>query len=271
MSQFDLNYRTFGSGSTPILLLHGWAGSHLSWQNIFYTSDLPVTWWAPDLPGHGASPVNGHVPTLDAYCQAVLGFIKAHRLRPQVVMAHSMGGLITLKLAHTHPDLFRQMVLINPVVTGAFGYQGFISRILRTQARHTIKRAMGLVLPLLQNRALFQTLLNPVPIDPDGRRSLEEDFTAMRADAAIDILCDMAQTTMLPVLSQIQHPTLVAVGAHDRTVPPVESAIAARYLPHAELTVFEARHRPHDTRIAAFIARLRDFLARHGIAKSGSS
>ena len=54
-----LAYAARGQGGTPLVLVHGAAGSHRHWGLVF--GELPdgVARYAVDLPGHGRSPGPG--------------------------------------------------------------------------------------------------------------------------------------------------------------------------------------------------------------------
>ncbi len=101
-----LQVRTFGSGKTVVLLLHGLAASGNSFGAGYDRLGEAARVVAPDLLGFGASmvasgPVTGedHLAALDAML-AALGLAGA----PVVVVGHSMGGPVALRFAARHPE-----------------------------------------------------------------------------------------------------------------------------------------------------------------------
>ena len=57
----------------------------------------------PDLPGHAGSSPLPAAPNMDAYAERVWGLARAEDMLPAVVVGHSMGGLVALRLALRHP------------------------------------------------------------------------------------------------------------------------------------------------------------------------
>src|SRR5215831_6719225 len=115
-------YRTAGSGP-DVLLIHGWQSSSRMWDETLEFLAPHFRVWSLDLIGFGDSRNDDPLRLLsvDDQTQLVADFCKAHNIRPHLVMGHSMGGCITLKLALAHPDLTEKNVLVSPVVTSKLG------------------------------------------------------------------------------------------------------------------------------------------------------
>jgi lipase len=96
-----------------VLAIHGLTGHGRRWQTLA-TRHLPdVTVVAPDLLGHGRS--SWAAPwTIDANAEALADLIDAER--PVVVMGHSFGGAVALKLAAARPDRVAALILLDPAV-----------------------------------------------------------------------------------------------------------------------------------------------------------
>ncbi len=84
-------------------------------------ADLPITFFSLDLVGHGESDgLPSHVDDADEYVENVLALIngipklKAHR-RPIIVASHSMGGLVAMRFAESHPEFVDALVLSSPM------------------------------------------------------------------------------------------------------------------------------------------------------------
>ena len=258
----DMHYTRTGDKSPDILLLHGWASSSRMWRRILHEFDHIGRLWVPDLPGHGRTPPLPTPTHIDLLTQHVIRFCDQHHIQPQVIIAHSMGGLITLKLVHTRPDLAQQLVLICPVVTGEYGFG--VSSVISTPAGSALLRQTESLWGLLRN----DTLLRFAPIQgaPDIAEAMRQDWKDTDARTAIETLVSMPKSDMMPFLTDIAHPTLVMVGSNDLTVPPSEGQTAALYMPNAQLVTFsQAMHRPFDEQPQDFMPTLRAFLIRHGI------
>lgn len=83
-----------------------------------------------DMPGHGSSDGMDRGSTLGDHITAVAGTLDAHGLAGVVIVGHSWGGMVGLRLAHERPDLVTGLVLANtPLVrpTGG-GRVGFLAQ-----------------------------------------------------------------------------------------------------------------------------------------------
>lgn len=99
--------RTGGDDDGPLLvLLHGLGGTAELWRGV--EERLPARWpggWvALDLPGHGRSAPS---PSYTFHAQAALVADALPGDRDLVLLGHSMGGMIALALAGSHPAVRR--------------------------------------------------------------------------------------------------------------------------------------------------------------------
>lgn len=258
-----LNYFTFGEGEIPIVLVHGWAASGRMWETV-HSHFTNATFYAPEFRGFGKSPsletphkIEDHVANLIEFCE---------EKKPQMIIGHSMGGLITLKSIIQCPDLAKQLVLICPVVTGKFGLNGIGSDLLRNPLGAAALMATEAIWPSLQKEYLIKLATDPWHTSPSLAKRVQQDFVEVNPRSALQALVSMAQHNTEDDLKTIQQPTLVCVGDSDLTVPPSEGKTAARLIPNAELVTFDkARHHPMDEQTDAFVPVLKSYLSRFGI------
>jgi branched-chain amino acid transport system permease protein len=67
---------------------------------------------ALDLPNFGFS--DRTEPTFENYVSAVEEFVEKLQLKDVVILAHSLGGAIGMKLALKRPDLVKSLILVDP-------------------------------------------------------------------------------------------------------------------------------------------------------------
>jgi pimeloyl-ACP methyl ester carboxylesterase len=119
-----------GLADKPVLhLLHGNGFSGLSLLAL--VNELPKDWslLVTDMPGHGesAAVTNPGFPVweklaaeLAQYVQSVLAAERVAGVPgsflPVIGVGHSMGGILTLMMAHQCPGLFQQLILLDPVL-----------------------------------------------------------------------------------------------------------------------------------------------------------
>ena len=87
-------------GTGPkLLLIHGLGGSWQSWSTIFDALSAHRTVIAVDLPGHGATPVEGDSGTFVGLVGSVERYIAENDLTGVDIVGSSMGARIVLELA----------------------------------------------------------------------------------------------------------------------------------------------------------------------------
>jgi pimeloyl-ACP methyl ester carboxylesterase len=261
----NIHYSTFGEGEIDILLVHGWASSSGMWDNVC-SHIKNARFWALDFAGFGKTPMPEQAPTLDEHVRTLIHFCDEH-VKPQMIIAHSMGGLITLKTLSIRPDLAQQLVLICPVVTGKFGVSGIPSNLLRNELTSSALRITEKLWPLIQQEYLVKLAVSTGHgSNPTLVQQITQDFLDTDPRAGIEALISMTQENMQPLLTEITQATLVCIGKGDLTVPPDEGRTAAIYMPNAELVTFEkSRHRPMDEEIEKFGTVFKEFAGRFGI------
>src|SRR5689334_8517196 len=97
--------RVFEAGSGPtIALLHGLGGAASNWALVAPALARRSRVVVPDLPGHGgSSALPAPVETLDPYADRVAALLA----EPAVVVGHSLGAVVALRLAARRPELVR--------------------------------------------------------------------------------------------------------------------------------------------------------------------
>ena len=195
-------YGIAGTGP-PVVFLHGWALGHHSYKRalrrLARRGSQVVT---PALPGFGGT---ADLPSADrsisGYGAWVAAFMAELELdAPAVVVGHSFGGGVGIALAHDHPDLVSQLVLVNSV-------GGVVDRSLwewgvqfardLTPGRHTLQTALAMREDLVPN-----LLRNPRALWDVGGLARSADLRAELAE-----------------LQQRALPVLVVSGSEDSVIP----------------------------------------------------
>src|SRR5438132_13563430 len=120
-----VHFETEGAGAQSVLFVHGLRNSAESWRPVRDRIDQSaLTAWSLDLPGCGRSeaPTSWERCTIDSYAHTVEEFCGARGLADVVVVGHSLGGAIAIRLALQHPKLLRGLVLVAPASTRGFDF-----------------------------------------------------------------------------------------------------------------------------------------------------
>ncbi|MGH9275695.1 MAG: alpha/beta fold hydrolase, partial [Acidimicrobiales bacterium] len=111
-------YGVGGPSGPPVVFLHGWAlGSRAYKRAIRRLTSRGCRVYAPAMPSFGGTAdLPGDRMDIDGYAAWVSSFmVEAGIDEPALLIGHSFGGGVAVKLAHTRPDLVRYLVLLNAV------------------------------------------------------------------------------------------------------------------------------------------------------------
>jgi haloacetate dehalogenase len=118
------NVRIGGAGS-PLLLLHGYPQTHVTWHRTAPELARYFTIVCPDLKGYGDS--DAPAPTADSgnYAKRVmgaemLGLMRALGHRRFAVVGHDRGARIAYRLALDHPEAVAKLGILDIVPTSEY-------------------------------------------------------------------------------------------------------------------------------------------------------
>lgn len=180
---------------TPVILLHGLGGTSRVWSDVRkLLSPLQLKVIAFDLLGFGSSPKPAWAKyDVDDHARAVIASLNKMRLgQPAIIVGHSMGCLVAVRVARLRPDLAKHLVLFEMPL-----YEGLPEKRMyrvRTDFYFRIYRKIMAYHPNLEtaNARVIEWVLKKVAgLDINERtwmpfvRSLEN--TIMKQTAADDI------------------------------------------------------------------------------------
>lgn len=184
-----------GEGAPHILALHGWGRRGSDFRPSL--EGLPAL--APDLPGFGASPPPSAAVGADGYADVVSPVLDAFA-GPAVLVGHSFGGRVALRLAVREPDRVAALVL-----TGV--------PLLRL--RPPRPPSLGHRLARLGNRL---GVVSDEAMERRRRRSGSADYRAATG-VMRDILVKVIAETYETELGSIRAPITLLWGGDDTEVP----------------------------------------------------
>lgn len=112
----SLYYEDRGVG-TPIVLLHGFCGSHAYWKYIIEDLSTHYRVIAIDLRGHGKSAVSEDPFSIEEMAHDVQLLLQQLEIEQATVFGHSLGGYITLALFENNPELVEAFGLVHSAAT----------------------------------------------------------------------------------------------------------------------------------------------------------
>lgn len=207
-------YGEAGEG-LPVVFLHGWGlGQHAYRRPLKRLAQLGCHVWAPALPGFGGTAdLPGEDFSLAGYAAWIDEFLRAVDLdEPAVVVGHSFGGGVAIKLAHDFQARVRSLVLVNSIGGSAWAHSGSTVRSMAERplwdwglhfpSDVLLVPQLARVLPIVLQEAVPNLIRNP-------RALLRVGALARRADL----------TPELEALKERRLPVVVLWGDGDRIIP----------------------------------------------------
>lgn len=213
-----------GTGQ-PVLLLHGWGGSHESMLPVAKKlAESGYACYVPDLPGFGKTERPHQTWGVPDYAQWVIDYLNANNLERVFLIGHSFGGRISLILGADYPDRIHKIALSN---------------------------AAGVKFPpsLKQRFLLFGKnslmLLLSLPFlsryKPRVRAKLRARFSSddyLTAGELQDIFLAVVNQNLLPYARRMQPSTLLFWGDQDQETPLKMGRLLEKTIPDAALIVY---------------------------------
>lgn len=204
-----------GQGDTAVFLLHGVGGGKEAWahnQLVFASHGFRTIAW--DMPGYGESPTVQPYDTA-ALAGALADLIEHTGARRNVVLGHSMGGMVAQELAALHPALVQGLILC--ASSPAFGKADGIWQQEFLHSRFA---------PLDQGRGMAGLAHDLVPgmfapdADPDRIAEAAALMARVPPESYRAALSAIVSFNRLDKLAAIAVPTLCLAGQLDKTAPP---------------------------------------------------
>lgn len=218
------DYSVTGAGDTTVFLLHGAFGAKDYWRAqlvALVKKGYRVVAW--DAPGYGLSPLPADF-SAESAARALVALIRAVGGKRNVLLGHSMGGMVLQRAYDYAPELIHGMVL--SATSAAFGnpdgewQKDFIrQRVAPLDA--------GRTLPEFAPKML-RTMMAPGAAGPEVDLVVQV-VSAMSPDTFRAAIAAITRFDARAVLPRIVVPVLCIAGEHDATAPaPVMEKLASK-------------------------------------------
>jgi pimeloyl-ACP methyl ester carboxylesterase len=226
-----------------LLFLHGWRSSKEIWDKVaesLKSSSHQVV--AIDLPGFGKSPAPKTPWRVGDYAETVAEFIRKLNLQKVIIVGHSFGGRVGIKLVSQYPNIVSKLVLVDSagfaMDSGKKLAMNLAAKITKPifkpammqELRKKIYKAIGSE-DYVETPNLTQTYLN----------TISEDLTK-------DV-------------KKIGLPTLIIYGQDDTATPPQFGEKMHSLIPNSQLLILNnAGHFSFLDKQEEFVESLSDFI-----------
>ncbi|MCI5082583.1 MAG: alpha/beta hydrolase [Saprospiraceae bacterium] len=218
---YNIAYTDEGEGEYTLLMIHGLGSYMLAWNKLVDELSGDFRCVRLDLPGYGRSSGGDFAYDMSFFGKAVADFAKAKKLKNIVLVGHSMGGQIALKMAIDKHLPVQKLVLLAPAGLETFSdeqkawFKQFTTpAIIKMANEQQIKNNFGL--------NFYGGQL------PEDAHFMYEDRLDMRAQEATysayaemipKCVMGMLNEEVYPDLSKVSQETLVIYGENDALIP----------------------------------------------------
>ena len=221
----NIEYTEKGEG-IPVLMLHGWGSSFEFYKGIIDSLSNYCRVVAVNFPGCANSDTMKEPWTLDNYCDFVLKFMKALNLENPILIGHSHGGRVTLKMTAEK--------LVNPPKIVLLDSAGLIPKKSlkqkwRAKSFKIIKRLLTLPIIKKYSGNLLEKARNHYG---------SADYNAA-PEVLRKTLVSLVNTDLRDILPNIECPTLLIWGEKDTATPLSDAKIIESLIKDAGLCVYE--------------------------------
>lgn len=257
------NVHVSGSGSQPIVFVHGFGCDQTMWRDIVPAFEKTHKIVLFDYVGSGKSDLNAYHPdrynSLNGYADDILEVCKALELQDVILVAHSVSAMSGMLAALHRPELFSRLIMVcpspcyinDPIAQYTGGFE-----------RHELEELLDL---MEKNYIGWANFLAPVVMGSEApnelRTELNDSFCAMdpgiaRRFAEVTFLSDNRTQ-----LSSLQIPALIIQCTDDVIAPMAVGKYLHEQLPDNQLVHIEATgHCPHMSHPEATIACIERYL-----------
>jgi pimeloyl-ACP methyl ester carboxylesterase len=194
-----------------LVFLHGWGASRESLRGIAILFQHVSRVHLIDLPGFGDAALPPRDWSTVEYADLVQQYLASRMTRPFILVGHSFGGRLTIRLAARHLTNLTAVVLMGTPGLPAAGWS-------RVRVRRSGIRAL---------RRLMQAtrgLTGPGPLEWHTRKYGSKDYLA--AGELRQVLVRTVNENLTDIARQVECPALLIWGTDDTETPP---ALAFRY------------------------------------------
>ena len=224
---------------TPILILHGWQQNKESWIDIIDLIKDEYRVICPDLPGFGESKNKKFLNFgVDDYARYMEKFLKELGIKKINILAHSFGGRIAINIASQKEPIINIENLILFSSAGIIEKEKKINKVI---ASKSIKK-----------------------IIPEKIKNKFRSNDYINAGDLKHVFIKAINYNVKPLLKNIQCPTLIIWGDHDKELDISKSYLIQREIKDSEIVVLKGyTHFAHIENPYLFSGTIKKFLKKN--------
>ncbi|MGN0615366.1 alpha/beta fold hydrolase [Ruminococcus flavefaciens] len=222
-----INYEEKGEGDL-IVLLHGWGSNITLFANMMELLSKKYKVVAMDMPGFGKSDEPKEVWDVSSYVQFVIDFLKDYDAKEVMLLGHSFGGRVIIKM-HSRSDLPFKVTKVILVDSAGIMPPKSNKKTWRTRYYKMGKTVLswGIV------KKLFPDALE------NFRKKMGSADYAAASPMMRQVMVKVVNEDLEPYLPNIKAPTLLVWGVNDTATPLSDGEKMEKLIPDAGLVKLE--------------------------------
>lgn len=223
-----------------LVLIHGWGVSSEIFKSLYPFLEKDFQIYALDLPGFGQTPIEKPMKLKD-YADFVYKYLKDKKIEQPIIIGHSFGGAVAVKLALIYPESISKIIL-----AGA-------AAIRQPSVKTKIKRKIaGLVSPILSLK------LKKMLIKKSGLE--QSDYAAIQNPILKETFKTIINEDLTAELPLVKIPTLIVWGDKDFETPLDGGKLIAKLIPGSRIEIIKnASHFAFLEKPEEFIKLIKEF------------
>ena len=105
-----LHSKKYGDKGQDLIVIHGLFGMSDNWSTLGRKFSKHFKVHLIDLRNHGRSPHSTEF-NYDVMCEDLIEYIEDYNLKKPLVIGHSLGGKVAMKLAFTHAEILEKLLI----------------------------------------------------------------------------------------------------------------------------------------------------------------
>ncbi|MGG1573387.1 alpha/beta fold hydrolase [Fictibacillus sp. NRS-1165] len=224
-----MSYMDEGKGE-PIVLLHGFCGSHEYWEEVIPELAKDYRVIAPDLRGHGKSSVRESACAVEDLSEDIKDLLQHLGLEKVTMFGHSLGGYITLAFADHQSNRLKAFGLIHSTAfpddeAGRNGRDQTIEKIKDGRLKEVIDQ-------------LVPKLFAPASAQKEKiERAREIGYGTLDEGAICALVAMKNRPNRNDVLQSSKMPVLLIAGERDQVIPAEKTfSVSGEWITQSVLT-----------------------------------
>jgi pimeloyl-ACP methyl ester carboxylesterase len=235
----------------PVILLHGYTDSWLSYSTVLPLLDRKYRVYALDQRGHGESDRPAGAYAFQQFADDVLAFMDVMGINKATIVGHSMGSFVAQHVAVTAPERVKRLVLSGSATS------------VRNNVVTDLQREVNALKDPIPEQFVRDFQLSTMfqrPPDEFVKAVIKESST-VPARVWREVMAEMLSPKAQVELTKIKVPTLILWGDKETVFPRSEQDRLLAALPNARLKVYEdTGHAMHWERPEWFAKDLQEFM-----------